>query len=419
MIQTKHKKLIFAICGISALALISWIVLLCFVFRRPTKVTNQGEKPKEIIDENAVWVLTSEDHGNWKYDDFEYDSTGRLIHAEENSEVSEKWKLEYNLEYYYEGDVPVTKLTIIENYHGIERRDEYEYYPSGRIRKHTAYYGESNSPHYTDIYADTRIRCSLKSVNYANDGSVIQEYRFEPDPNGYVISCEKIDYTEKTPEWTLIKKSELDAKGRVVKLYAYEKEKWWLDKEMEYFDDGGMSLRVYDNGYLKAETRLDAEGRTVEYTDYDYWSADEPVVHWRTVYEYTKTEQGYRKKITEGHLESGVSTYVTVEEYTTDDRLISSEAYDSKGNITKYGKYVYDENGKPLKDIESRDGVTFSEWVYTYDRYGNLISEGRPGETEYTYEYKPIHLSEEQIAENAKFYMDLPYKMEKIGNKRW
>ncbi|MBO7632313.1 MAG: hypothetical protein J6S78_08305, partial [Lachnospiraceae bacterium] len=186
-----------------------------------------------------------------------------------------------------------------------------------------------------------------------------------------------------------------------------------------YFDDGGMLLRVYDNGYLKAETRLDAEGRTVEYTDYDYWSADEPVVHWRAVYEYTKTEQGYRKKITEGHLESGVSTYVTVEEYTADDRLISSEAYESEGNITKFGKYVYDENGKPLKDIESQDGVTFSEWVYTYDRYGNLISEGRPGETEYTYEYKPIHLSEEQIAENAKFYMDLPYKMEKIGNKRW
>lgn len=415
MIQTKHKKLIFAICGISALALISWIVLLCFVFRRPTKVTNQGEKPEEIIDENAVWVLTSEDHGNWKYDDFEYDRQGRLIHVSDYKEPG-KSAYSFDLEYFYDDGIPVTKVIRTDNEFGY--RDEYEYYPSGRIRKHTAYYKESNSPHYTDIYADTRIRCSLKSVNYANDGSVIQEYRFEPDPNGYVISCEKIDYTEKTPEWTLIKKSELDAKGRVVKLYAYEKEKWWLDKEMEYFDDGGMSLRVYNNGYLKAETRLDAEGRTVESTDYDYWSAD--VVYWRTVYEYTKTEQGYRKKeITECHRESGVSTYVMFEEYTADDRLISSEEYDSKGNLTKCGRYVYDEDGKPLKDIQSKDGVTFYEWVYNYDRYGNLISEGRPGETAHTYEYKPIHLSEEQIAENAKFYLALPYEMEQIGNKRW
>lgn len=416
--SAKKKKILIAILGICALLLVVWGILVISIFQG-------GKGKKNTKDGSGIWVLVSKEDGA-RGMSYAYDSKGRLIHAEPNNDGSAKGKYEYDLEYYYDGDVPVTKMTYKKTGYGREEREEYTYYPSGKIRTHADYWDADLGIYtYREVY-DEKQRV-IHEYDYDEEGKLSSDTQTVYDGNGYVISCET-HYAD--GQIVQSKRGELDSEGRVTKVYKYNQGEWIFFEEIEYSEDGGRISKNYQTHWVETETdgneglwrtdlyyafRLDAENRVVEYWDYDYWTNTEPVLRIHYIYEYSETKDRRREVQTTGPEEKYQFTHI--KEYDLNDRLVYEERIDQDGSTVQ--EYLYDEHGNLCMQRSFKNGVLSNEFVYTntYDSYGNLLSVVSKSDKN-TYKYEKIQISEEQIAENAKFYMDFPEHMEIIQKYR-
>lgn len=446
-VQTK-KKAKRVLLGACALILAAWGALIVFVLR--------GSKDKK--DYETVWVLKSEQKTihSYKYNtkekkyvkqydtdevEYQYDSFGRLVKLYSNNGMID---LSYDLEYYYDGETPVTRVTMT-RYSvraGAEPevtwREEHEYDPSGKIRSHTKYWPADLQTCAEKTFYDTN-RQETGWISYDHSGNVDGKGRYQRDVNGFEISCET--WTPEDDEWTLIqtRKSECDSEGRVRKQYEYYKDEWWLTREIEYYDDGTWLLTEYKqypdkqdeskrNTYVWRSYRIDAKGRNLEVIVYNYRSKDEPFVIRRYTYEYTD-DGGFTEKT---EYDSG-SVFINI--YDRDGRLISSNGTDEKGEVFYFEQNIYGEDGRILKRRSSKDGETIYRYdqqgnlifkgsasdesdgtYYEYDPHGNLLREWLASDEEEgtSYQYEEIRLTKEQLEENKKFYTADPMEMDRI-----
>ncbi|MBO4398517.1 MAG: hypothetical protein J5795_00125 [Lachnospiraceae bacterium] len=323
----------------------------------------------------------------------------------------EKWKYEYNLEYYYEGDVPVTKLTISD--YGLESREEYTYYPSGKIRTYAEFWDADLGIYlYRTVYDENQR--VIEEYDYDEEGKLSSTTQTVRDEREYVISSE----TRKADgqiEQTI--RGELDSEGRVTKVYKYvpQTKEWRILHEIEYSEDGSRIDKTYtknrdETTVLCYAFRWDAENRQTESWDYDYWTNTEPVLRTHYIYEYSETKDRRREVQTTGPEEK--NQFSIIKEYDLNDRLVYEETIDKDGS--KVTDYIYDEYGNLWKIRYSENGAKSTETVIenTYDSYGNLLSVVKDHKS--VYKYEKIRISEKQMAENARFYMDFPENMEKI-----
>lgn len=446
------KKGKYVVLGICALMIVIWGVLIAFVFR--------GSNEKE---NGSIWVLKEnqqtryeshfsekeggivKQYGTCEYK-YEYDSNGRLTKESYYSGTRLEWT--YDLEYYYDGETPITRVTMTDyDYRRtstepeIREREEHEYDPAGKIRSHAKYWDNESQSYAKRTFYDTD-RHETGSISYDQDGNIDGKTRYHRDVNGYEISCET--WTPEDDEWTPVqtRKSECDSEGRVRKQYEFRKDEWWLTREVKYYDDGTWLQTEYkqvpdkqdkskQNTYVALSYRFDAKGRYREVIEYNYWSKDEPFVNRRYTYEYAN--DGYTERV---EYDSG-SVYINI--YDRDDRLISANGTDAKGEVFYVEQNIYGEDGRILKERSSKDGVEFTETIYRYDQQGNLIFYGSASDEsdgtyyEYdpygnllrewlasdeeegtSYQYEKIRLTKEQREENKKFYTADPMEMDRI-----
>lgn len=453
-----RNKIMCMLLGICALLLVAYGVLIVFVLRGSEEKKRQKEQkePKETIRVLKAEQYTSSSFewdgkkyvNQYKTDEveYQYDSYGRL--TKESHFSDGKIRSSYDLEYYYDRDTPVTRvIEIWYTYRNgetqeIDRREEHEYYPSGKIRSHTKFWYSAPQTCAIRTFYDTT-RHETEWIRYHYNGDVAEKGRYYRDVNGFEISCEI--WTPEDDEWTVAQntKSECDSEGRVRKQYEYLNGIWRLTREIEYYDDGTWLRTDYAQAHdKKDESKLhtypyiswlfDREGRRLETKGYDYWSGDEPFVDLQVTYEYTD-DGGYteKKKYNSG------AEYITV--FDRDSREISLTGTDRDGAVCRVVQNTYSDDGRILKSRSSKDGVEFEETIYCYDQQGNLMFAGSAsdeGEGRYyeydpygnllrqwsasderlgtSYQYEEIRLSKEQLEENKKFYSDDPAKMDRI-----
>ena len=429
--RSKKQKMVIAILGVCALLLVVWVILIISVFRGLKKENgktggeNSGQKNS---DEGVTWLLVSKKKSNHTTT-YTYDSKGRLIHAEPDYGKGEDWKYLYDVEYYYEEDIPVTKLTITEIYYGHVDREEYTYSPSGFIRTHSTNWDEELGMYvHREVYDDKQ---RLIDECYYDEGKLSKEIQTVYDETGYVITREEHDVSG--GGWRKLEWGDLDSLGRVTKEYAYISgldglsglADYRVKREIEYAEDGSRVEKNYrtryvrtgeDNEdgfyqtYLAYEVRIGEDDRTLEDWSYDIQQTGERTLSNHQTYEYSEAEDCCRTTVIS-------ERSVWVREYDSKGNLIHSKTTYSDGRTAKEQQNFYDEYGNLTKIQESDDGVEFCKYLYkyTYDAYGNLLSVEYENGAKDIYEYDKIRLSEEQIAENAKFYMDLPENLNTIG----
>ena len=454
--NTRSKKMRLVLIGACVLMLAVWGVLIA-VLLHGSKKSGDGDEAirvlKSVQRTSKSYSYLGKDQEEYDTDvwEYRYDSKGRLTNVSYYPEG--KLYRSYDLEYYYDGDLPVTRMTLsYYSYYSTKteditevEKDRYEYYPSGKIRSHAEYWQEDSQSYSRCTYYDEK-RHETGWTDYDEEGSVKRKYRNQLDRNGYEISYEI--WEPENDEWTPSEnsKSERDAEGRVRKQYMLNDGEWELTCEIEYDDDGARRQTDYTR-YSKSREdgtwrilpklswRYDPDDRLIEVAEYDYWSADEPFVECLTTYEYTDNG-GYTEKRV---FNSGAAS---TGEYDRDGQTIWEESVDSKGKVCWIVRNTYDENGHILKNRTSKDGENFTETIYRYDREGRLIYHGSADESdgwyyEYdqhgnlirewsgsnegvctTYQYKEIQISKEQLEENKKFYMDDPSEMPTIVRQR-
>ena len=442
----KLRRVLLIVC---ALMLVVWGVLIAHVILG-SKEKKETETIRVLKSMKSQYRMSYREDGNFhtSEDVYRYDEKGRLINLSYYSDGV--IYSSYDLEYYYDGDLPVTRMTyILYNRIGgvdeIWRKEVYEYYPSGKMRSRTQYWEYNSETYIERTFFDTN-GYETGWTSYEN-GVVVSKGRYQRDVNGFEISCEL--WTPEEDEWkpVLKEKNECDSEGRVRKQYTYFDDRWWLNREIEYYDDGTWLRTDYKRSRDETDESvihtfpflsylIDSEGRTLEVKQYDYWSEDEPFVDHQTTIEYA-ADGSY----TERNIYS--FGYVYTRKYDRDGRLVTQERVNSDGVIDKIIQNIYDERGRLLKERSSEDGVEFTETVCRYDQQGNLIYEGSAtdekdgryyqydeqgslirewpasDEESYTsYQYEDIRVSKEQLEENGKFYMDDPQNMEIIKEQR-
>ncbi|MBO4627653.1 MAG: hypothetical protein J5645_06735 [Lachnospiraceae bacterium] len=344
----------------------------------------------------------------------EYDDYGRLVRMTATSDTI--FNDCYDLEYYYLGDTPITRVTHTDVYTYSESwvsREQHEYYPSGVIRSSAPYWDEEHKLFtYREFYDEEQKLVRWES--YDNDGNVESEGRFTYDSYGHRMLEETRDAG--ADEWSVGSwKSDCDDEGRVIRMYRRRSGTWLPVLSYEYNTDGTVVESQYvsgrdDNGewmtnldYIKV---FDRAGRTVR------TEAIRSSRNAVTVYTYGPTdEQGFRKTA----LYNG---YVSTTEYDRDNHLIFDQEVDPDGKVLSERRINYDKDGRLLSTRTFRNGVLVAEDVYDYSGLGNLTSiVSLNGDVTY-FDYIPITISKEQAAENAKFYMDFPTEMETIPRYR-
>ena len=432
--NNKKQKLLIAILGACALLLIVWVILIVIVFRGPKKGNGNkdGEKGKsgqEDTDEGVIWLLVLKKHGNQETT-YTYDSMGRPIHLE--YENNDEWKNYCDIEYCYEDGIPVTKLTITEMYYGHENRNEYTYSSSGTIRTHVDRWDAD-----LGIYANREVYDENERVidefSY-DEGKLSKEIQTVYDEKGYVITREEHNISR--GGWRKLEWGDLDSLGRVTKEYTYISgldglsglANYRVKREIEYAEDGSRVEKNYQTRYVRTgediedgfyqtylayEVRIGADDRVLEGWSYDTQPTGECTISDHQIYEYSETgDRLWTTVISERS--------VWIREFDSKGNLIHSKTTYSDGRIANEQQDFYDEHGNLTKSRVSDDGVEFWEhlYKYTYDAYGNLLSVEYENGTKDIYEYDKIRLSEEQISENAKFYIDSPENMKKLSGKQ-
>lgn len=195
-------------------------------------------------------------------------------------------------------------------------------------------------------------------------------YFYEFNEQGLVVKEFRTQYTD-----TIVSMYAYDNLGRLITLRKS--------------DSGGFESYHYTydekNQILSQEYRRDLN-KTGDKLDF---SLDKSFIVSIDVFEYQELDSLNYKKI---YLNAGGKVYK--EEfftYNADGYLIGSEARFKMGGGLTYTYYIYDENGRLGEKRIEKKGASGSimQWTYTYDVFGNVLSEN--------YYKDDIYISEIQL----------------------
>ena len=438
--STRSKMMVACIC---AVALVAGVVLF-FALRDRNDIKETVRIPEVPEGSVLIWCLTEEydvDENGKQQLLFEskYDDTGRCVSAKHyvlggTTSKAEKLSYEYDLKTHYIREVILDEgLVMYETIDSAGRTRDLRYQTvekSGALGGGKMYVLDENARFVSETF-------------YNEEGAEESKRTHDYDSCGYEISRIRIDV--KTGEEQVVRRAELDDRGRALRIYErdYDSPEEKLILEAEYAADGSRLERSYtydDSGNPRIK-EYNANGDLVtdiiyRETDDGGIQTDKTVIVYKDGREATKTEylDDEISSVTTTVYEQGdhSSTVTVTEEYTNiygekikrvktetccyyGDSLPEEEKYESR----EIRNYTLGEN-------EVRYGEEITLYEFKYDEYGNRIAYRKTktadGETRYChggcYVYKPMVITKEQAAENAEFYdYHFHQVLDEVGSK--
>ncbi len=209
----------------------------------------------------------------------------------------------------------------------------------------------------------------LRTCNFASDGKAFgNQYIEQKNISGNRTVIETKDANNK-----LRSRSVLDHDDKVIENCDSS-----LREEIAYDKDGhAVGIRQYlidtdgkETLAFESETKYNASGREVEYTEHDYSGHEDKTFS----YEYQKTADGKVLKKCIDHTDNSVSvTMNSSEEQGRHGHQKISVDYDKDGREQSRIVDYYDEFGNLVSNrlYVGEELYGENEWRYEYDRYGN------------------------------------------------
>ena len=403
-IRLSRRTFIVVILSVCAVALVTEIALLIHSFAKKKSASKVSEEQNY---DGYIWLLVEETDsrlGTCKYD---YDDLGRCIRVEYNgffyADRSRPFCEITTVEYVYQDGEPVTILTYPDPQFFESRRRKTYFNSSG-----TAIYDARYQRLYveeTDEYSDELRVMDERSYDENGyetldrsfyEGAVFSEIVSEYDRYGHTILRRIVWNNGENVDFVRFRGT-CDSLGRV---YEIRDKNGELCTRIEYNDDGGYKEAYYHNREVEPyrEVWYNAGGEAVREES-----------NGEVVFRREATKQGgYRTIEKESH---GALT----EEFDQRGLLIAHDFvyYVESGAQEGMNSYrmTYDDAGRLIREECSlSDGTKHLILVkYSFDSYGNVIAEKWSGTDEHgnkTYRYIPVKLTDEQLAERAKFCQD-------------
>lgn len=198
-------------------------------------------------------------------------------------------------------------------------------------------------------------------------GDVYYTYEYQYDENGNVkVLYTEYEYATEIPNYAV----EYNEHMKVTRYIEYGYDGRLLRYNTYEYDADGNEIKVfrYDrDGKFEGGTvrEYDENGnRTLLET---YFNGDESTPYSRYEFEYIYDTDG--KLLKEMQYSDGVGRLLAEYEYDAAGNLTKKITYDGAGNVYSVSEYEYDKNGNQIKI--SGDSYVYSEWEYDDD--GNML----------------------------------------------
>ena len=297
-----------------------------------------------LKDDTALLVTVTEYVSptyNCVYEEYEYDSEGRVLRHIEFFHSDGRWEYEYDSAGNLSRET-CYKVRGDEARYWIEYRDVYDGAGDEVFRIGSRYEGEGNLD-YEIVYDSEGNK--VKLTYYEEDKTIRRVIEYE----GADLEMRIIDYDE---QGNIVgrREFEYDAAGNMTLMVDYD-----ADGNIEVNESHDCDTYRIIHHYWPTENVYDAAGNLIKRVDYDYEGNIEDV------FEYTYDESGNLLQYMHNAVEYNASGVIEYE-------------YDSAGNMTKeitvpdnqWKEYEYDSENRLIKLTEYLHGEVKHEYGYEY-----------------------------------------------------
>lgn len=201
---------------------------------------------------------------------------------------------------------------------------------------------------------------------YYSDERLMAEHHAEYDEKNRLVK-----YTEQGDGYNNWEEYTYDAKGRkltwegshqgidFVAVFSYAEDGTYVEnREDDYGDEKWRTQISYDKkGQIVRSHSVLVGSADTDDTRLDEYTYDKAG---NEIYHYSKW---------------GTTVETTTSEYNDRNDLVSAKTLDQNGEIVKWVRCTYDEDGRTLTYERTSDGISWRKDTYIYDEEGNLLSE--------------------------------------------